>query len=277
MAATAVRAKTWLGSPPGDRLFGNARMVLLRNLMVHRHTWTLLAFGVVEPVLYLLSIGIGVGVMIGPLHTLGPSVTYPMYIAPGLLATAAMNGSINATSIGVFDNLRYGSMYQTMISTPIRPRGIAFGETAWALIRGAIKATGFLAVMTAAGLVRSPWALLAVPAAVLIGYTFAAAGLLIATLLREWADTQLIQLILLPMFLFATTFYPLSVYPVPVQWLVRVLRCSTASSWSGTSSWAPPGSAWCGQRCTSPCWAPPACGSRPAGSGEGCELRCPSS
>lgn len=202
---------------------GNARMVLLRNLMVQRHAWTVVAFGVIEPILYLLSIGTGVGRMIGPLNGIGVSVTYPMYIAPGLLAMAAMNGSINTTSFGVFDRLRYGTVYQTMLSTPVRPRGIAFGEMAWAVLRGTIEATGFLLVMAVAGLVRSPWALLAVPGAVLIGYAFACAGLLIATFMREFADAQLTQLVLLPMFLFATTFYPITVYPTPVRWLVRTL------------------------------------------------------
>jgi lipooligosaccharide transport system permease protein len=204
-------------------LFGNAHLVLLRNLMVHRHSWTILAFGVVEPILYLLSIGQGVGQLIGPLDGLGPSVTYPQYIAPALLAMAAMNGAMNATTQGVFTRLRFENTYQVMLTTPITPRGIAFGEAAWAVLRGAIEATGFLVIMAVVGLVRSPWAVLALPGAVLIGFAFASAGLLVATLMRDWPDTQLVQLVMLPMFLFATTFYPLDVYPEPVQHLVATL------------------------------------------------------
>jgi lipooligosaccharide transport system permease protein len=210
-------------APRPVALFGNAHLVLLRNLMVHRHRWTILAFGVIEPILYLLSIGQGVGQLIGPLDSLGPAVTYPQYIAPALLAVAAMNGAMNATSQGVYTRLRFESTYQVMLTTPITARGIALGEAAWAIIRGVIEATGFLIILAIVGLVRSPWAVLALPGALLIGFAFASVGLLAATLFRDWPDTQLVQLVMLPMFLFATTFYPLQVYPVPIQHLVSTL------------------------------------------------------
>jgi lipooligosaccharide transport system permease protein len=150
-------------------------------------------------------------------------VTYPEYIAPGLMAVAAMNGAMNATSQAVFVRLRFESTYRVMLTTPLTPRDIALGESAWAMMRGGIESGGFLAVVALAGLVHSPWSLLAVPGAVLVGFCFASVGLLVATYLRDWTDFQMIQLILLPMFLFATTFYPLHVYPVPIQYLVRVL------------------------------------------------------
>jgi lipooligosaccharide transport system permease protein len=110
-----------------------------------------------------------------------------------------------------------------MLTTPVSPRDIALGEVGWAMLRGGIEATGFLAVMAAMNLVHSPWALLAVPGALLIGFAFASVGLLVTTYLRSWADFQLIQLVMLPMFLFATTFYPLRVYPAPIRVLVSAL------------------------------------------------------
>jgi lipooligosaccharide transport system permease protein len=203
--------------------FGQPHLVALRNIMVHRHRWTILAFGVMEPVLYLMSIGVGVGRMIGHISGLGAGVTYPQFIAPGLMAMAAMNGAMGATSQAVFVRLRFENTYRVMLTTPLTPRDIALGETGWAVLRGAIESVGFLAVVAVAGLVRSPWGLLAVPAAVIVGFAFASAGLLVATYLRDWTDFQMIQLILLPMFLFATTFYPLHVYPVAIQDVVRVL------------------------------------------------------
>jgi lipooligosaccharide transport system permease protein len=205
-----------------DRL-GKPHLVALRNIMVHRHRWTILAFGVMEPVLYLMSIGIGVGRMIGHISGLGAGVTYPQFIAPALMAMAAMNGAMGATSQAVFVRLRFENTYRVMLTTPLTPRDIALGETGWAVLRGAIEGIGFLAVVAVAGLVRSPWGLLAGPAVIIVGFAFASAGLLVATYLRDWTDFQMIQLILLPMFLFATTFYPLHVYPAPIQDLVRVL------------------------------------------------------
>ncbi len=78
-------------------------------------------------------------------------------------------------------------------------------------------------MLGAAGLVHSAWAALIVPGALLIGFAFAAIGLAVVTYLRNWQDFQLIQLAMLPMFLFATTFYPLGVYPRPVQIAVECL------------------------------------------------------
>jgi lipooligosaccharide transport system permease protein len=227
--ASAATAPVIGGGPverPPSR-FGRAHLVMVRGLMVHRHRWTILAFGVLEPVLYLLSIGVGVGRLVGHVSGLvsagGPPVSYPEYVAPALLAMAAMNGAVDSATQQVFARLRFDNTYQIMLTTPVTPRDIAVGEVAWATLRGGIEATGFLAVMTALGLVHSPWALLAVPGALLIGFAFASVGLFVATFLRGWQDFQLIQLVMLPMFLFATTFYPLRVYPAPIRVLVSCL------------------------------------------------------
>lgn len=101
-------------------------------------------------------------------------------------------------------------------------RDIGLGEIYWALLRGTLISTSFLVVVTAFGLAVSPWIVLVVPAAALIGFAFAATGLVVVTYLRNWQDFQLIQLAMLPMFLFATTFYPLGVYP---RWLQLLVEC----------------------------------------------------
>ena len=123
----------------------------------------------------------------------------------------------------MFVRLRFENTYRIMSATPLRAVDVAWGELATAVLRGAAEGAGFLAVMAVTGVVRSPWALLDVPGAVLVGFAFAGIGLATATFLRDWPDFQLLQLILLPMFLFATTFYPLSVYPGAVQAIVRCL------------------------------------------------------
>jgi lipooligosaccharide transport system permease protein len=92
-------------------------------------------------------------------------------------------------------------------------RQVGLGEATWAVIRGLVVSSAFLVIITALGLIDSPWALLVVPGAAIIGFAFASAGLVVVTYIRHWADFQNVQLVMLPMFLFATTFYPLSVYP----------------------------------------------------------------
>jgi lipooligosaccharide transport system permease protein len=109
-----------------------------------------------------------------------------------------------------------------MLTTPMGPLDIAMGEIAWALLRGGLYSAGFLAVMLGMGLIVSPWALLALPVALLVAFAFAAVGMAATTFMRSWQDFDLVQLAVLPLFLFSTTFYPLAVYPgwlqVVVSW-----------------------------------------------------------
>jgi lipooligosaccharide transport system permease protein len=205
-------------------LFGGAATMVERNLMIYRHTWLLLLAEVFEPVLYLLSFGVGIGQLVGHVPGLaGPSVGYSEYVAPALLATAAMNGAMNETTFNMFGKLKNDRTYESILTTPMTVRDVALGEVAWALLRGTLVTAGFLAVVAALGLVHTPLALLVVPGALLIGFAFASVGLAVVTLLRDWQDFQFIQLAMLPMFLFATTFYPLGVYPRPLQVLVECL------------------------------------------------------
>jgi lipooligosaccharide transport system permease protein len=197
--------------------------ILRRNLMIYRHTWALLLAEVLEPVLYLGSVGLGIGELVGHLTSLGPHVRYAEFVAPALLATAAMNGSMNETTFLMYGRLAVERVYQPIMATPLGVADIALGEVAWALLRGTVVTTAFLGIVAAIGLVHSPWVLLALPGAALIGFAFAATGVVVVTLLRDFADMQYIQLVMLPMFLFATTFYPLGVYPRPVQLVVECL------------------------------------------------------
>ena len=193
-----------------------------RNLLVARRTWPLFVSGLFEPFFYLLSIGIGIGGLVGRVVTdSGAAVSYEAFVAPGLLAAAAMNGAIYDAVFNLFFKLRYSKLYDAVLATPLSVADVAVGETVWALARGATYSAAFLGIMGVLGLVGSWWAVLALPAAVLIGFAFAATGLAATTFLRGWQDFQFVQLALMPLFLFSTTFYPLSVYP---DWLEPVVR-----------------------------------------------------
>ncbi len=199
--------------PRGTR----AHLLFERNLMVYRRAWLTIISGFFEPVFYLFSLGLGLGHYVGPVH----GVKYAAFIAPGLLAASAMNGAVFDSTINVFWKLRYGKVYDAMLVTPIGPTDVALGETGWALFRGLLYSTGFIITAAALGLIHSWWGLLALPATVVIGFSFAGIGMAAATFMRSWQDFDLVQLVQLPMFLFSTTFYPLSVYPNAVQWVVR--------------------------------------------------------
>ena len=205
--------------------FGSRRAVLLveRNIYVYRRTMLVIFSGFFEPLFYLLSIGLGIGGLIGTIP--GPDgrpIPYELFVAPALLATSAMNGAIYDSTFNVFFKLNYEKTYDAVLATPLGVGDVALGEIAWALIRGTLYAIGFLAVMLVLGLVRSPWMILAIPAAILIGWAFAAVGMAATTFMRTWQDFDLLQLVLLPLFLFSATFYPISVYPDPIQTFVQL-------------------------------------------------------
>ena len=194
-----------------------AHLLFERNVMVYRRTWLTIISGFFEPLFYLFSLGLGLGHFVGVVN----GVRYAAFIAPGLLAASAMNGAVYDSTINVFWKLRYGKVYDAMLVTPMSPTDVAVGEVGWALFRGLLYSTGFIITAAALGLVHSWWGLLALPSTIVIGYGFAGIGMAAATFMRSWQDFDMIQLVQLPMFLFSTTFYPLSIYPSAVQWVVR--------------------------------------------------------
>jgi lipooligosaccharide transport system permease protein len=204
-------------------LGGRGSMHLIeRHARVYRHTWLVLVSGVFEPLFYLLSIGIGLGKLVGTVA--GPGgrpVAFASFVAPALLATSAMNGAILDSTFNVFFRLKYAKFYDAALATPMRPGDIALGEVGWALIRGGLYAIAFMGVMLAMGLVHSVWAVADVPVALLIGFGSAAAGMTATTFMRSWQHFEFIVLATLPMFLFSATFYPLGVYPRPIQVVVE--------------------------------------------------------
>ncbi len=207
--------------PGGIAVRGPARL-FERNATAYRTLWPMYLAGFVEPALYLFSIGIGVGALVGDLAGPNGPVTYEAFVAPGLLAASAMNGSILDTTFNFFVKFEYVKTYDAVLATPLRPRDIAVGEVAWSLSRGVAYAGAFVLAMLALGLIESWWGLLALPAAVLIGLAFAGAGLAGATFMRSWVDFDLVNLAIMPMFLFSATFFPLDRYPGTVQAVVRL-------------------------------------------------------
>jgi lipooligosaccharide transport system permease protein len=201
---------------------GLARMMVERNVTAFRHGWIALVTGFAEPVFYLFSLGIGIGALVRTVVTdSGLEVSYPQFVAPALLAASAMNGAIFDSTFNVFFKLKYAKLYDAVLATPMGPRDIAVGEVCWSLIRGGLYSAAFLVVAVLAGPVKSWWAVLGVPAAIFIGFAFAALGMFATTFMRSWVDFDYVTLAIQPMFLFSATFFPLSTYPEALQWLVR--------------------------------------------------------
>jgi lipooligosaccharide transport system permease protein len=204
---------------PGDR--GSLRLIE-RHLRVYRHAWLIFVSGIFEPLFYLLSLGLGLGVLVGKVP--GPGgrlIPYREFVAPGLLAVSSMNGAMYDSTFNIFFRLKYARLYDAILATPVRPAQLALGEIGWALLRGTVYAVAFTLVMLGMGLVHSPWAVLTVPVAVLIGFAFAAIGMTGTTYMKSWQDFDYVILASMPLFLFSATFYPLSVYPEALRVVIE--------------------------------------------------------
>ena len=210
LAARVLPARAIAGS--------RAHRLVERNLLVYRHGWIIIVSGFFEPVFYLLGIGFGLGTLVGDIG----DIPYSAFVAPGLMATAAMNGALYESTFNLFFKLRYAKTYDAILSTPLGPPDVAAGEVAWALFRGALYAGAFLIVMLLLGLILSPWAILALPGAVLIGLAAAAVGTAVTTFMKKWQDFDLVTVVTLPLFLFSATFFPITVYPSWLQTLVEL-------------------------------------------------------
>ncbi|MEU6861489.1 ABC transporter permease [Glycomyces sp. NPDC046736] len=198
--------------------------LLNRNWTAMRRAWILVASGALESVLFLFAFGFGVGALVGDL-TLpdGSVVSYTAYVAPAILANAAMMGVLTETSINVFAKFKWMKVYDGILNTPLRPWDVALGEVWWALIRGGTYIGAFVIVMACFGLFDSWWAVLAVPACVFISLAFAGIGLTLATFFRDWPDFDWMMAVVFVMFLFGGTFTPVEAYPAFAQPIVYVM------------------------------------------------------
>ena len=194
-----------------------------RHARFYRRMWLVVVSGAAEPLFYLLSVGVGIGGLIGTVA--GPGghpVPYREFVAPGLLAVSALNGALNDSTFNVYGRLKFDKLYDSVLATPLGAQDVAASEIGWAVLRGLLYSVPFLIVMACMGLIASPWALLALPGAALISFATAAAGVALTTYMKSWQDFEYVLLVAVPLFLFSGTFYPLSVYPhvigLVVEW-----------------------------------------------------------
>ncbi|MGD9763731.1 MAG: ABC transporter permease [Candidatus Binatia bacterium] len=185
----------------------HALAVWRRNASMYRRNWWLnLLPNFFEPVLYLLSLGIGVGAYISAMG----GTSYTAFLAPGLVCVAAMNGASYEVTYNVFVRLTFEKQYDAMLTTPVQPDDVLVGEVLWAVTRAAVYGACFFSIIALFGLAPLPRALLVLPVIPLAGLLFAAIG--IAFSLRI-PTIELFSfyftLFLTPLFLFSDVFFPL--------------------------------------------------------------------
>ena len=221
--STAVAiAEARMGKPGEQYYSGRSRAIMERAYIAFKSsTWMIVISGFVEPVLFLLSFGYGLKDLVGDITVAGQPVGYVAFIAPALLATSAMNGAIYDSTMNVFFKLKHDRLYHGMLATSLGPMDVALGEISWALLRGLSYSIGFMAIVAPLGLIPSMWGILAIPAAVLIAFGFASFGMAITSYMKSYQQLEVVNVVLLPMFLFSGSFYPLDVFP---EWLQTIIR-----------------------------------------------------
>jgi lipooligosaccharide transport system permease protein len=223
-------------------LFGARRpqRMVERSLFVYRRSWLVVVSGFFEPLFYLLSIRIGFAALIGDVTVDGRTIGYAEFVAPALMAAAAMNGAIYDSTMNVFYKLKVSKLYDSVLATPMSTADVALGEIAWAMLRGLVYSTAFVVTMWALGMTMSPWIVLALPACVLLGFAFAAVGMAVTSYMRTWSDFEYVPAVQVPLFLFSATFFPLEQYG-GWSWLVQLsplyhgvalVRAANLGEWS---------------------------------------------
>ena len=192
-----------------------------RNWLVYKRLWhRSLAFGFLQPVLFLTAMGIGIGTLIGTDTAAFGGFDYIDWLGPGLLAASAMQTATFESTYPIMNKIMWGRNYEAMLSTPLGIRSIVGGELAWSAFRIGTLAVVFLVVLALFGVPRTPLAVLAVPFTILVGLAFSACLIAFtATQKNDVGFSAIFRFVINPLFLFSGTFFPLTQLPDEIEWV----------------------------------------------------------
>ena len=195
--------------------------VWLRNWLVYRRLWhRSLAFGFLQPVLFLTAMGLGLGALIGTDTTAFGGFEYIDWLGPGLLAAMAMQTATFESTYPIMNKIMWGRNYEAILSTPLGIRNIVIGELGWSAFRIGSLASVFLFVLVLFGVPRTPLAVLAIPFTILTGLAFSACLIAFtATQKNDVGFSAIFRFVINPLFLFSGTFFPLGQLPDQIEWV----------------------------------------------------------
>ncbi len=185
---------------------------------------------IIEPVLYLLAFGLGLGTLIGTVHYQGQAVAYLRFLAPGTVAVAILFWSYFEMTYSSYIRMYYQKTFDAILATPLLVEDVIFGEMLFAATKSVLAATVMLAVISCFGVVTYPSGLLVIPIAALGGFFFAGVGLVFTSMVRNISHFNVpMSLFVLPMFTFGGTFFPIDVLPAwaaPIAWCLPLTHVS---------------------------------------------------
>ena len=192
-----------------------------QRLTSYRHFWrSSLISSVLEPALFLASMGLTLGVLVDRGRGVPGHVSYLAFLAPGLLVAAAMQTGTFESTYPVLGAIKWDKIYDAVLATPTRVGDLIAGHLLYVTFRLTTAAALFVGVLVLFGAADSWLVLLAVPAAVLTGLAFAApVSALAATLDNDSGFAALQRFVVIPMFLFSGTFFPVRQLPAFFEWV----------------------------------------------------------
>jgi lipooligosaccharide transport system permease protein len=199
--------------------------VVEHHAFVYRRTWRGTVFSTfLNPVLYLAALGVGLGAFVDQSNPAGiEGVPYATFLAPGILVATAMNNATGESTYPVMAGIRWLKTYVAMIFSPLDARHVATGQLTWAGIRVTLGGIVFLAVMVVFGATDIPHAVLMLPVTMLTGLAFAAPIQAFAAAWKNDAPfATLFRFVIMPMFIFSGTFFPVSQLPELLQYVAFV-------------------------------------------------------
>jgi lipooligosaccharide transport system permease protein len=196
--------------------------VVEHHAFVYRRTWRGTVFSTfLNPVLYLAALGVGLGAFVDQSNPAGiEGVPYATFLAPGILVATAMNNATGESTYPVMAGIRWLKTYVAMILSPLDARHVATGQLAWASVRVTLGGIVFLSVMVVFGATDIPHAILMLPVTILTGLAFAAPiQAFSAAQTNDAPFATLFRFVIMPMFIFSGTFFPVSQLPEVLQYV----------------------------------------------------------
>ncbi|HEX3220893.1 MAG TPA: ABC transporter permease [Candidatus Limnocylindria bacterium] len=201
-----------------------AARVLQRNLWVYRRTWRGSILGsFLTPLLYLSAMGLALGQLVTAGTAAFEGYPFVQFLGPGILAATCMQSAVFESTFPVLGKIAWRRNYEAMLATPLDVRHLLAGELLWVGFRVLTISSVFLVVLTLFGIPRWPFAILAIPAAILMGFAFSSVIIAFAATQRNGEGfSWVFRFVINPLFLFSGTFFPLTQLPEPVQWVAAL-------------------------------------------------------
>ena len=209
---SAARARRW-----GSFYFAEHVLRVMKS-----YGWTIVMSGVGQPVAYLFAMGVGLATLVDTNSEAAfGGVSYLTFIAPALLISAAVMTAANEFTFPVMDGFKWRRVYYGPHASPLTPEQIALGQVIAVTVRFLVQSAIYFVVVALFGAAPSGWGWVSILVACLAGLAFGLPLMAYAASIKndKGQFAMVMRFIVMPLFLFSGTFFPLDTLPLSVRWI----------------------------------------------------------